>query len=61
MTFETPNGKTITSFRDARTTMWKIKFTSGGELPADLAGEYTHEQGADNAIRVYLNTKTKTA
>lgn len=53
-TFETPNGKVITTFTQPGTAHVKIKFTTGGELPEELSGLFTSVRVADRAIMSYL-------
>lgn len=38
--------------------MYRIKWTGGGELPAQLMGVYTHKQLAENAILAFMSKKT---
>lgn len=53
--FETPAGKQIALFRDPKTANFRIKFTSGGELPEELSGQYTAAKNAVRDILVYLD------
>lgn len=50
----TPNGKEIESYRCSQSAQWKIKFTSGGELPEELTGIFTTDKFAEIAINKYL-------
>ena len=52
--YTTPNGKEIESYRCPQSAQWKIKFTSGGELPEELTGIYTTDKFAEIAINKYL-------
>jgi len=52
--YTTPNGKEIEIFRCPQSAQWKIKFTSGGELPEELGGIFTNEKFAETAINKYL-------
>lgn len=58
-TFETPNGKQIATFVEANSPMYRIKFTTGGELPSELQGVFTSEKFADRAIKAYLQSYKK--
>lgn len=53
--FITPNGKEIEIKYDGRNC--KIQFTTGGELPVDLQGEYTSPWFAELAIHKYLGKR----
>lgn len=53
-TFTTPKGKDVATFICPKTSLHRIKFTSGGELPERLSGLYTTEALADQAIVQYL-------
>lgn len=55
--FTTPNGKVITTYNEGFSV--RIKFKTGGELPACLAGKYTASDHADTAIRKYLDDLSK--
>ena len=52
MEFETPNGKKLECVQANFGV--KVRFIGGGELPAELAGQYTTYAFAENAILVYL-------
>ena len=56
---KTPKGKQIEVYSDGRFGMYKIKFTSGGELPKSLDGLFSTTVLAQNAIDVYLSQKVK--
>ena len=53
--FETPNGKTIVTFIDPSNAHVRIKFTTGGELPAELSGIFTSIRVAEQMIRSYIS------
>lgn len=53
--FETPNGKIVTTFIDPGTAHVRIKFTTGGELPAELSGLFTSIRVAEQMIRGYIS------
>ena len=56
----TPNGKEVVVVNKPGTGHYKVQFTSGGELPAELSGFFTKEHMANMAIFRYLeNKKTK--
>lgn len=57
--FVTPAGKEIVAFHDPKGSHVKIKFTSGGELPPELAGLFTSLSFAEKAIISYLDTVPK--
>lgn len=50
----TPNGKEIKIINAPGTGHYKIQFTQGGELPAELDGLYTSSAVAQVAVRNYL-------
>lgn len=52
--FETPKGKEVSTFVCPKTSLYRIKFVPGGELPAQLSGLYTSETLADQAIQEYI-------
>jgi hypothetical protein len=52
--YNTPNGKEIEVYRCPQSAQWKIKFTSGGELPEELSGIFTNGTFAETAINKYL-------
>lgn len=54
MDFATHNGKPILIVRN-RFGQYKIKFEQGGELPADMSGDFTKEKDAVRAIHMYLD------
>ena len=51
----TPAGKEIVAYHDPMGSHVKVKFTSGGELPAELAGLFTSKTFAEKAIIAYLD------
>lgn len=53
---KTPNGKEVIYKRNPRGN-FVIMFTSGGELPQELQGEFTNSTNAEKAINVYLSKK----
>lgn len=57
--FVTPAGKEIVAYHDPMGSHVKVKFTSGGELPAELAGLFTSKTFAEKAIISYLDKVTK--
>jgi hypothetical protein len=52
--FETALGKKIELFRDIKTTLIRLKFVPGGELPEELSGLYKSERDAEKDILFYL-------
>lgn len=56
--FVTPNGKEIEIKYDGRNC--KVQFSTGGELPVDLQGEFTSPWFAEMAINKYLGKKEET-
>lgn len=52
--FTTAKGKDVATFICPKTTLHRIKFVQGGELPEKLSGLYTSEALADQAIQAYL-------
>jgi len=50
----TANGKELKVVIDPKTAHYKIQFTSGGELPSELAGLYTTTQVAAIDIIKYI-------
>lgn len=57
--FVTPNGKEVQVVRDPKTSMFKVQFATGGELPTALAGIFTTERFAKVAVVDYLNGLAK--
>ena len=57
--FVTPAGKEIVAYHDPMGSHVKIKFTSGGELPEELAGLFTSKTFAEKAIIAYLDRVSK--
>lgn len=53
---KTEAGKELGIYRVANTALYKIAFTSGGELPKALEGMYTSPSKAMTAIEGYLAT-----
>lgn len=56
--FETHGDKKIHLIIDPKTAHIKLKFSNGGEMPAELAGLFTSEREAEFAVNLYLD-KTK--
>jgi len=54
LTFETPGGKVIKPYYDGH--LVRLKFTTGGELPACLAGVYTSWIQAKTSVEKYIDT-----
>lgn len=52
--FTTPNGKSISTFIEPNTSLIRIKFDTGGELPEELSGYFTSERSAHQAITNYI-------
>lgn len=52
--FVTPNGKTIDYFTEPGTSLLRIKFTTGGELPSELSGLFTSVYEVEKTIKGYL-------
>tara|TARA_R100001594_G_scaffold55044_1_gene88653 strand:+ start:1321 stop:1554 length:234 start_codon:yes stop_codon:yes gene_type:complete len=55
----TKGGKEIELVRDPRSNLWKVQFTSGGQIPEALAGVYTNETFGNTAIASYLAEQEK--
>lgn len=53
---KTPNGKEV-AYRRKLNGNFEIYFTSGGELPQELQGEFTNYANVERAINVYLVKK----
>lgn len=49
-----PSGKKLGIYKIANTALYKIAFTSGGELPKELQGAFTDAYQAQRAIGAYL-------
>lgn len=60
-TFKTPNGKELKIYHVKNTALYKVAFTSGGELPEELSGMYTSPKFAQDAIEAYLAVKNTKA
>jgi hypothetical protein len=52
--YYTEGGKEIRAVHDTERSFWHVEFTSGGTLPSSLAGKFTAEDRARNAIKQYL-------
>jgi hypothetical protein len=57
--FKTDNGKELKIYHVKNTALYKVAFTTGGELPAELQGMYTSPKFAQDAIEAYLAHKNK--
>jgi len=57
MKFETPNGKEIEIYRCPTSAQFRVKFTSGGELPEQLSGLYTDSLIAQTDVLRYIEEK----
>lgn len=55
-TYQTPAGKVIQLKRDVKTSLIRIEFASGGELPECLSSLSTTEREAEITILKYLDT-----
>lgn len=52
--FKTPAGKQLAVFKVNNTSLYDIGFTSGGQVPEDLLGNWTDPVMAQKAIKVHL-------
>lgn len=52
--FYTPAGKKMGVFKVSNTSLYRLGFTDGGQLPKKYAGMYTDPTRADDDIRKYL-------
>lgn len=50
----TAGGKTVDTFVDKKSGLFRVKFVPGGELPVELSGLYTSNKTADIAIKNYI-------
>lgn len=50
----TVNGKQLAVYLETQ-GYYKVKFMTGGQLPADLQGRYLNYQDAENAVKLYLH------
>lgn len=57
--YVTVNGKEIVTEIDRKTSLHKIKFTTGGELPQALQGLFTSQALAEQSIVLYINKDTQ--
>ena len=57
---ETPGGKVLEAYMPEDRALYKIRFNSGGELPAILSGEYTQVGAAQKDADFYLSTLKET-
>ena len=51
----TPKGKEIKIYQIANTSLFKVAFTDGGQLPEDLSGKWTNPKLAQDAVDKYLD------
>jgi len=49
--------KEIAIVRDSKTGLWKMQFTTGGELPQALTGLFTTEQRASIVKQSFLENR----
>lgn len=56
---ETSGGKVIEAYMQTERCLYKIRFNSGGEIPAVLSGEYTNVGEAQKDVTAYLETLPK--
>ena len=52
--FETQGGKEIKAVKNEWGNFWNVQFTSGGQLPSELVGDFTDQHKAELAIQIYL-------
>jgi hypothetical protein len=57
--FTTPNGKIVSTYIDPSIGMYRIKFTTGGELPAELSGIFTSSYVAEKTVQGYIAQVTE--
>jgi hypothetical protein len=61
MIFTTAYGKDVAAYVDKTSSMYRVKFVQGGEIPECLEGIFTSEEKANIAIRSYIESdKPKT-
>lgn len=53
--WESWGGKKIQLVVDKGTSLYKLQFNPGGELPQELSGFYTQEKFAEAAVSKYLD------
>jgi hypothetical protein len=53
-TFRTPGGKTIEVYHNKMGTLWGVRFKEGGQLPAELSGQFTSDSEAVKQVELYL-------
>lgn len=56
----TSGGKRFNIFLD-RTGYYKVRYSDGGQLPSCLTGKYTDYYTAEQDIKLYVDTKHRTA
>lgn len=56
---ETPEGKKIEVFPVEGTSLWAIRFKSGGQLPEELSGKWVKRKDAVKEMSKYLNKRSK--
>lgn len=54
----TRGGKLLKVVYDSQRDLYKIHFTSGGELPRKLKGHFTRHEFANQKIREYLDSRS---
>ena len=59
--FQTPEGKTLALRHVANTSLYRVVFEGGGEMPESLKGMFTGIKEANEAIRKYLEKRWKVA
>lgn len=54
-----PSGKKIAIHKVANSALYRVAFTSGGELPPELSGMWTDAYQAQKAITAYITKKER--
>lgn len=57
---KTVNGKEIEAYMPDDRALYRIRFTSGGQIPVKLSGEYTSVGEAIRDVNIYLDSQPKT-
>lgn len=52
---QTSKHKELKIYQVANSSLFKVAFTDGGQLPEDLTGKWTNAKLAQDAIEIYLN------
>ena len=59
MEIQTKVPKELKIYQIANTALYKVAFTTGGELPEELSGKWTNPKLAQESIDTYLDSQAE--